>query len=410
MKRKMSFRGGAWLCAIALGAGIAAGSAHAAGEINLTQVLPLTGAIAVNAAGLQAGAKAYIDMVNATGGVNGAQINLTTLDDGYKPDETVKMVKKALAENNPIAFMNFTGAANIELLIKSGDLEKAGVALIGPRAGTQSLRSPVYPYIFHTYASYWDETDRMVELFNSMGMTRFAVLYQDDAFGKDGFEGLQQALKARNLPLTIAAGYPRGTIDVAAAGEKIIAANPQAVIFSATAPATAEFVKRFRARMPGVQFAGISAIDGATLVKLAGPELARGFGLAQNMPNPFKNSVALVREHRDTMTKYAPSVKPNFYTLGGYATAKVTIEGLKRAGSAPTRAKLIAALEGIKDLDLGGVQYSYGRNLRLGTRYVDLLIIDSKGETMSLNLLGSEFSSVGTNSRIERLMLSGGRS
>jgi ABC-type branched-subunit amino acid transport system substrate-binding protein len=249
-----------WVATVALLCAFA-GTARAAGEINLTQVLPLTGAIAVNAAGLQAGAKAYIDMVNATGGVNGATINLTTLDDGYKPDETVKMVKKALAENNPIAFMNFTGAANIELLIKSGELEKAGVALIGPRAGTQSLRSPVYPYIFHTYASYWDETDRMVELFNSMGMTRFAVLYQDDAFGKDGFEGVQKALKARNLPLTIAVPYPRGTTDVAAAGEKILAANPQAVIFSATAPATAEFVKRFRERMPGVQFAGISAID-----------------------------------------------------------------------------------------------------------------------------------------------------
>ena len=406
MNRKPWMAGMALFFALARGVG----AAGPAAEINLTQVLPLTGAIAVNAAGLQAGAKAYIDMVNATGGVNGAQINLTTLDDQYKPDETVKMVKKALAENNPVAFMNFTGAANIELLIKSGELDKAGVALIGPRAGTQSLRSPVYPYIFHTYASYWDEADRMVELFNSMGMTRFAVLYQDDAFGKDGFEGVQQALKSRNLPLVAGVPYPRGTTDVAAAGEKILAANPQAVIFSATAPATAEFIKRFRERMPGVQFAGVSAIDGATLVKLAGPTLARGFGLAQNMPNPFKSSVALVREHRDAMTKYAPGVKPNFYTLGGYSVAKVTVEGLKRAGTAPTRAKLITALESIRDLDIGGVQYNYGRNQRLGTKFVDLLIIDSKGEAMSLNLLGTEYSQLGTVRKAPRLLLSAGRS
>ena len=385
---KKIWMAGALLCALA-------GTVRAAGEINLTQVLPLTGAIAVNAAGLQAGAKAYIDMINANGGVNGATINLTTLDDQYKPEETVKMVKKSLAENNPLAFMNFTGAANIEALIKSGELEKAGVALIGPRAGTQSLRSPVYPFVFHTYSSYWDETDRMVELFNSMGMTRFAVLYQDDAFGKDGFEGMQQALKLRNLPLVAGEAYPRGTTNVTAAGEKILKANPQAVIFSATAASTAEFIKQFRERMPGVQFAGVSAIDGATLVRLAGPALARGFGLAQNVPNPYKSSVALVREHRDTMTKYAPTIKPNFYTLGGYAVAKVTVEGLKRAGPAPTRAKLIAALEGIKDFDIGGMQYTYGRGLRLGTKYVDLLIIDSKGETQSLNLLGTEFVDMG---------------
>jgi len=399
MNQKRSFKGGAWLCAIALSASVATGTARAAGELNLTQVLPLTGAIAVNAAGLQAGAKAYIDMVNATGGVNGAQINLTTLDDGYKPDETVKMVKKALAENSPLAFINFTGAANIELLIKSGELEKAGVALIGPRAGTQSLRSPVNPFIFHTYASYWDETDRMVELFNSMGMTRFAVLYQDDAFGRDGFEGLQLALKSRNLPPAFAAPYPRGTTDVAAAGEKILAANPQALVFSATAPATAEFIKRFRARMPGVQFAGISAIDGTTLVKLAGPPLARGFALAQNMPNPYKNAVALVREHRDALAKYAPNVKPNFYTLGGYSAAKVTVDALKRAGTAPTRAKLIAALEATRDLDIGGVQYNFNRNLRLGTRFVDLLIIDGKGDTQSMHDFGTRLVELGAPKR-----------
>jgi branched-chain amino acid transport system substrate-binding protein len=369
-------------CALLLGA-LASNTARAAPEVNLTQILPLTGAIAVNAAGLQAGANAYVDMVNATGGVNGATVVLNALDDQYKPDETVKMVKKALAENNPIALINFTGAANIELLIKSGELEKAGIPLIGPRAGTQSLRSPVYPYIFHTYASYWDETERMVELFSSMGMTRFAVLYQDDAFGKDGFEGMQRALKSRNLPLVMGASYPRGTTDVGPAGEKILQANPQAVIFSATALATVEFVKRFRERMPGVQFAGISAIDGTTLVKLAGPTLARGFALAQNMPNPIKYSVPLVREHRDVMEKYAPKIKPNFYTLGGYAVAKVTIEALKRAGPAPTRQKMITALESIRDFDIGGVQYTYGRGLRLGTRFVDLLIIDGKGDTLS---------------------------
>ena len=32
------------------------------------------------------GAKLYFDSVNAAGGVNGAQIELRTLDDGYEPD------------------------------------------------------------------------------------------------------------------------------------------------------------------------------------------------------------------------------------------------------------------------------------------------------------------------------------
>ena len=354
-----------------------------AADIVLTEVLPLTGPIAQNGQGLMAGAKAYIDSVNATGGVRGHKIVLKTYDDQYKPAETVRLVEKSIAEDHPLAFFNFTGAANIELLIKTGDLEKNKIALIGPRAGTQSLRNPVNPLIFHTYSSYWDEVEHMVELFTSMGTTRFAVLYQDDAFGTDGFVGVQAALKKRNLPLAVAASYPRGTTDIAAAGAKIIAANPQAVIFCSTAPAAAAFVKRFRDQMAGVQFAGISAVDGATLVRLAGLTAAHGFVLAQNTPNPTKNSVALVREHSDVMARFAPNVKPNFYTLGGYTTAKIVVEGLKRAGPAPTREKLITGLEGIHDYDIGGVQFNFGRELRMGSKFVDLLIIDSKGEPQS---------------------------
>jgi len=122
-------------------------------DLALTQIVPTTGAIAPNGLGLQAGGKAYIDSVNATGGVNGQKIVLHNFDDQYKPDETVRLFQKSAAENHPLAFMNFTGAANIELLIKSGELDKNKIPLIGPRAGGQSLRNPVNPFIFHTYSA-----------------------------------------------------------------------------------------------------------------------------------------------------------------------------------------------------------------------------------------------------------------
>ena len=368
----------AWALSMAWGCGAAV-----AADIVIDQILPTTGAIAPNGQGLEAGGKAYIAYVNANGGVNGNKIVLNSMDDQYKPDETVRLVQKAIAEHKPITFMNFTGAANIELLLKSGDLEKARVPLVGPRAGGQSMRNPVNPLLFHTYSSYWDEVEHMVDVFGTMGSTRFAVVYQDDAFGRDGFEGVQNALKKKNMPLLVGAPYPRGTIDVGPAGEKVLAANPQVVIFCTTAPFAAEFVKRYREKMVGVQFAGFSAIDATTMVKLAGVNLARGFVIAQNMPNPNKTSVKLVREHRDVMSKFAPNVKPNFYTLGGYATAKVVVEGLRRAGPQPTREKFMAALENMKDYDIGGVQYTFGKDLRMGTRFVELLIINGKGEPES---------------------------
>ena len=354
-----------------------------AGDLVVSQVVPLSGPIAANGQGLASGSTAYFAKLNASGGINGNKIVLNTMDDQYKPEETLRLVQKSIAEVHPLVFMNFTGAANIELLLKVGELEKDHIALVGPRAGTQSLRSPVNPLLFHTYASYWDEVEYMVDIFVATGMTRFAVIYQDDAFGRDPYEGLKLALKKRNLELVAAEGHPRGSKDITAAGEKIMKANPQAVIFSTITIAAGEFLKQYREKMPGVQFAGISAIDSATLVKLAGAKLARGFVVAGNMPNPNKKSIAFVREHRELMAKYAPDVKPNIYTLGGHASAKVVAEALRRAGPKPTREKVMAALEGIKDFDIGGVQYSFGKGLRMGTKFVDLLIIDANGEPQS---------------------------
>lgn len=368
--------------ALALALALGCGAARAA-DIVISQIVPSSGPIAPNGQGVMIGGKVYIDQVNAQGGVLGQKIILKTFDDQYKPDETLRLVQQSLRDDRPIAFMNFIGAASVELLLKSGELEKAGIPLVGPRAGGQSVRKPPNSYLFHTYSSYWDELERMVDVFSTMGSTRFAVIYQDDAFGRDGFEGAQAALKKKNIPLVLAVPYPRGSTDVAPAGEKIIAANPQVVFFCTTALYAAEFVKRYREKMIGVQFAGFSAIDSAPIVKQAGTDLARGFVIAQNMPSPTKTSLPLVREHREAMAKFAPATKPNFYTLGGYASAKVLVEGLKRAGRNPTREKLIAALEGLKDYDIGGVQYTYGRGLRVGTSFVELLIVNAKGEPQS---------------------------
>lgn len=361
-----------------------AGSHAVAADVVIAHISPLSGPIAPNGQGLLVGARAYFDQVNASGGVNGNRIVLTAADDAYKPDESVRLSKAAAGDPNTLALINFVGVANTEAVVKSGVLEAAKMPIIGARAGAQSLREPVNSYVFHTYASYWDELDSIVQTFGSMGVKRFAVFYQDDPFGLDPLAGVKESLKKRGFELAIAAPYQRGEKGIAEAGEKIMQANPQAVIFAATAAATAQFLRQFRLKMPGVQFAGISAIDSATLVRLAGTPLAHGFVIAQNVPNPIKSSVPLVRDHLASLAKYAPpGTKPNFYSVGGYVTARVIVEALKRAGPAPTRAKFLAALEGLRDFDLGGIVITFGPGARIGSRFVELVIIGADGQPRS---------------------------
>jgi branched-chain amino acid transport system substrate-binding protein len=66
--------------------------------------------------------------------------------------------------------------------------------------------------------------------------------------------------------------------------------------------------------------------------------------------------------------------------MEGFIAAKVLVEGLKRAGAKPTREKLIAGLESMQRYEMGGVDVTYGPQLRTGTSYFDITIISKSGK------------------------------
>jgi ABC-type branched-subunit amino acid transport system substrate-binding protein len=73
-------------------------------------------------------------------------------------------------------------------------------------------------------------------------------------------------------------------------------------------------------------------------------------------------------------------VAPSYSSMEGFIAAKVLVEGLRRAGPKPTREKLIAGLESLEKFDMGGVDVSYGPQLRAGTSFIDLTIISKSGK------------------------------
>ena len=63
-----------------------------------------------------------------------------------------------------------------------------------------------------------------------------------------------------------------------------------------------------------------------------------------------------------------------------FAGAKVLVEALRRAGKSPTRERVLAALEGIRKLDIGGLEVTYGPDDHTGLDFADLAIIGSDGK------------------------------
>jgi len=58
------------------------------------------------------------------------------------------------------------------------------------------------------------------------------------------------------------------------------------------------------------------------------------------------------------------------------------VEGARRDGTNPSRERLRTALEGIKNLTLGGLEVGYGPDDHTGLDFVDLSIIGADGRFM----------------------------
>ena len=360
--------------------------AHAAPgreDLVIGQVAPLTGTIAGTGNEYVAGGAAYFAHVNDNGGIYGRKIRVALKDDSYKPDQTLALTRQMLAEDKPLALFGFVGTGNVMALNKNRVLEDAGIALLAPYTGAQDLREPMNPQIFHIRASYTDETARMVEHLQSIGLRRFAVMYQDDAFGKSGLAGAETALQKLGIQAVAKGAYDRAKPEeIDAAVTAIAAANPDAIIMVAVNRASAAFIKKMRAQGSKARLFSISVVNFKELLKNAGEENARGIGISQVMPFPYSTLVPVAREFQSLMAKYQPDKVVSYASMESFIAAKILVEAIRRSGADPTRAKVISQLEKMSSYDVGGFKVSFSPTNRVGSKFVEVTVIGRDGKLL----------------------------
>lgn len=354
-----------------------------AADITVAQVAPFSGPLAPTGTHIRAGAQLCFDAVNAAGGIHGARIRLVSKDDGYQAPQTVRLARELLKEQQPVALLGVVGTGNVEALLKDHVLDQAGTPLVGIRSGAASLAGSGDPWLFLTRATYADEIAKILDQYVPLGYKRVAVLYQDDPFGQDGLKAAEQQLGKAGGTLVAKAGYAKNTTAVEGAVAAIAAANPNLVILVANTAASAEFVRRFRATGNPAQLVALSTTDAGQVVTKVGKGDAHGLAITQVVPDPASPSAALVKEMREAWKKFAPrDVSFNHTLVEGYLGARVLVEGLRRAGPGATPKKLRDALEGIRELDVGGMLVSFSPTRHAGSRYVDITIINRDGVLM----------------------------
>ncbi len=345
-------------------------------KIVLGQAAVFSGPAAQLGIQMRNGIKAYLDYVNERGGVNGRKLELVTEDDKYEAAVAPLASKKLIEERKVFALLGYVGTPTGTEHVKV--ITPAKVPLVGMFTGAEVLRVPFNRYVFHVRASYYDETEKIVEQVLSTGGTKISVFYQDDNYGEAGRKGTEIALSKRGMKIHSTGTVERNTIKVEQAVKTINTSQPDAIVMVSQYTSCAEFIRQMQKAGSGAQFYNVSFVGSKALADALGKD-GVGVGISQVVPFPWGTGVPVVKEYqqlakKDGFTDY------NFSAMEGFLTAKVMVEGLRRTGKDLTREKFIDAMEKMQDVDLGGFFVGYSPKNHAGSKFVDLTIITRDGK------------------------------
>ncbi len=363
----------ALLSALVVFAGHAVAQGVTAEVITIGQSASLTGPSEELGREMKAGADAFFNAINEAGGVNGRKIKLISIDDAGMPERTKANTLKLLNEDNVFALFGYTGTYTINPILPL--VEKNKVPFFAPASGDIATREPLSRYVFNIRASYFEETEKIVEQLTRRGLTRIALFYQNDAYGRAGLAGLERALRTRKSNILIFGSTDRNSTNVASSAQTIAKSGAQAVLISAGANTASAFIKEMKKQGSGAQFCLLSSVGAMTVAAQLGDE-GRGVEVSQVVPLPFSDSEPLGREY---LKRIGGPTKASFASLEGYIAANVFVEGLKKAGKVPTRESFLAALDKLGSVDLRGYRVKFSADNHNGSSLVELTVLGAGG-------------------------------
>jgi ABC-type branched-subunit amino acid transport system substrate-binding protein len=356
-----------------------------ADKIVFGQAAPLEGPTAALGQGMKVGINAAFAEANKAGGVKGRKLELKSVDDGYEPTKSIEAVNKLLGEDKVFAIAGPVGTPTSVATQPLAD--KAGAPFIGAFTGTEALRAPYKASVVNVRASYFEETEAMVEhLTKDLGATKIAIMYQDDAYGQAGLAGVKKALAKREMTLAAEGTYERNTTAVKGALLAIKKGDPDAVIMIAAYKPAAEFIKLAKQIKLSATFVNISFVGSDALAKEVGAAGA-GTVITQVVPSPSDTSIPVVKSYHEALKASAPNEQPGFVSLEGYLVGRTIVAAIEKMNGEPTRKGFIETVQKSGGFDLGGFKLSYSDNSNRGSDTVYLTVIQEDGSFKAVSRL-----------------------
>jgi ABC-type branched-subunit amino acid transport system substrate-binding protein len=349
------------------------------------QAAVLEGPASALGRGMRAGIQAAFEEANKSGGVHGRKLKLVSVDDGYEPDKSIAAVKKLIEEEKVFALIGPVGTPTANAAQPVAQAAK--VPYIGPFTGASFLRDPRRDNVINVRASYDAETEAWVKhLTEDLKITKIAILYQDDAFGRAGLSGFTKAMDKRGMQIAAEATFERNTVAIKSALLTLRRAEPEAVVMVGPYKPCAAFIKLARKLDFNPVFVNISFVGAGALAKELGPD-GKGVIVSQVVPFPWDASLKVVADYQAAIKAVDAKAEPEFVSLEGYLVGRLAIAALDKSGPNPTRAGLLKVIKETGKFDIGGLPMTFSAEKNEGLDKVFMTVIQGDGSFKAVEKL-----------------------
>lgn len=355
-------------------------------EILLGQTMPYSGP-ASSYAPIGRVEVAYMDFINAQGGINGRKIKLLSLDDSYSPPKTVELTRQLVESDHVAAIFQQLGtptAVSTRRYLNQRKVPQIFVASGATLFGDHEH----FPWTIGWQVSYQIEGSVYARyILGQKPDAKIGVLYQNDDSGKDFYKGFRDGLGDKAGQVALVQSYEVTDPTVDSQVNQLHQAGVDA-LFTSGLPKFTALALRAVTGLGWKPLYVIASVGSsvASAIMPVGPQHAVGLVTGAYMKDPSDPQWADDPGYRDWlgfMRKYRPGSELNdINNVYGYSAAQTLIPVLKQCGEDLSRENIMRQATNL-DIQLpmfqNGIRFTTTPSDYYGIKKLRLQRFDGKG-------------------------------
>ena len=335
--------------------------------IKLGAILSITGAGGVYGPQSRDGANRAVKQINASGGVNGAQIALTINDDASDKAQSAQVAQKLIQSEQDLALLGPTlsnSAVAVHPLAESLKIPILAVSTTGIHIVPDCNFPATTPckYVFRDSLGEETAIPTNIKSYAEDGKPKTGVLLvaQDDKFSSDGGTIVQNTVAQYNINLLKTIKFNKAEADLSPYVTQAVQAKPDVIFITSLGGIPAKIMTEARKQGWQGQFLGGNGFNTATVsAQAAGAGKGARSASAWYLGNTFASNKDFVDAYKAEYSK-----DPDQFSAQGYTAIKILADAAKRANLtfsdvAGDRDKLRTAIESVNiQTPLGPFQFT----------------------------------------------------